>query len=400
MSRESPTGPPPRKRAYTPDSAYVSLEPSAGKRRKIMPKNSTISFPNHQAYDEQVVALQIELQALMLELSKTLRQCRNTSREFDHAYQLVVEAAQDSAFTKPTIGLYGRSGEGKSEMANALTGLPDGVKAVCAGKAVTSVAMLLVSSLPDQACRHAAEVRMLSHVEVETTLKSYVKAYTRYFFENTPDIDITDEEHSELEAAASLSIQRLRTLFSKFIRTYCGNDSQLVKQLMSLYEELCDVFTLRDGPSVRRLEFDTLGALNAALGPYIYDRGALKQPLLWPLVDIALKVCPDSEHLRYFNLLDLPGLAETDTGRGNIAHRQFLRCQALWAVGNICRASTDEALDNILATYGPRFGSNIAIIVTSSDLNVGSSTAHALEDEGADMRPYFDRSQHLADLQE
>ncbi|KAM3421386.1 hypothetical protein BST61_g1782 [Cercospora zeina] len=362
--------------------------PSTTKRRKTSSDEQAEpvpAFPTHRAYDPLTSKLQTSAQLLTSTIMQVLAQQRTVSKGFENAFQVACKSAQDPPFIKPVIGLFGKTGQGKSELVNAITQQSDASKSAGSGDALTSVAMLFISPLQDQQKKHCAIVHIIHQDRLRTTVTQWVQDYTRFHFE--PHSELSEEEIAECEKLANLANNRFRTLFNnkaafttdaralEFFRTRHNDSAAVVHQLLA-----CS------------------SALNDELEPYIYHRDGLTTSLLWPLVDLVEKVCPDSPHLRYFHILDLPYMSETDESRANIAHEHFLRCQALWAVGSISRASADKKLDDILAMYEQRFGKDVALVLTCSDANVDSNTAKELESQGANMQEYWRESAQVCNI--
>ncbi|PPJ55250.1 hypothetical protein CBER1_04286 [Cercospora berteroae] len=347
-------------------------------------------------------------QVLASALAQGLAENRGVSKEFENADQVASEAAQDPDFAKPVIGLFGGTEQGKSELVNAVTGQSDASKSAGSGNALTSVAMLFVSPFHDQRKKHCAIIHIKKQNRLRATVTQWVRDYAQFHFD--ANAELPAEGLAKREKLAELAQNKFRTLFnnkagfrteadiSNFFENRSDDNVAIVEQLLAWCDELLVEFDLADGHRVRRFENDESSTLNDALEQYIYNQDGFATPLLWPLVDLVEKVCPDSPHLRYFHLLDLPGISETDESRGSIAHDHFLRCQALWVVGNISRASADKKLDDILATYGQRFGQNVVMVLTFSDASADANTAKELEKQSVGMGDYWRETERVRDI--
>ncbi|CAK1360456.1 unnamed protein product [Cercospora beticola] len=375
--------------------AGTNSAPPPTKRRKTAKHDETDPLPTCSMTRKQKQAAQ----TLASAFAQDLAQHRGVSKEFENAYQAWIEAAKQPQFVKPVIGLYGPTGQGKSEFVNAFSGQPDASKSAGSGNALTSVAMLFVSHLHGQQRKHGAIVHIVKQDRLQAMVAQWVRDYVRFHFDVDPGL--SEEELAERQKLADVAKTRFRTLFNnksdfatdaklfKFFENRRHDDAAIVEQLLAWCDELLTGFDMVDGHRMRRFEEDESSRLNEVLERYIYDQDGFATPLLWPLVELVEKACPDSPHLRYIHILDLPGMSDTDESRGNIAHHNILRCQALWVVGNISRATSDKRLHDILARYGPRFGKNIAALLTFSDANADANTARELEKQGADMNEYW-----------
>lgn len=370
-----------------------------------------VLLPPCAAYDSDTINLSHCAQSLVSEFYQTLGQARPSSKDVETMASKAANLMTVPTAPKKTIMLLGDTGTGKSSTINSLVNDPDATKAAATGESCTCVPTLLVSSLTDQHRQYAAELCFMSYDTRKSFLTEQTQRYFRYNFAFDPEWP--EDQRQDYEAQADTALKVLRALFcDQFEFSSPGNIKRTFQEHVQDVTAVVDILTkwcitllegCHDHTTLPTMRFDADSSveLSEMIQPYIFEQNDLEQPALWPLIDHVRKGILSSPMLEFLNILDLPGTADTDRVRGEIANKFIKDSDGLWLVTTVGRPLSDEPLNKKLATYGERFGSNVAIIATRSDTGADDNLARDLAEKGAQpstVAEYWKQSAQIKDL--
>lgn len=259
---------------------------------------------------------------------------------------------------KVVVGVFGRSGAGKSSLMNAILGvntlLPSGTVGAC-----TSVIIQVEANMTDS--NYVAEIDFISKEEWEKELESLLK------------IKEMDGEEKD---------KRMVNMANSKIQALYGEDAvgKSFDELKSLESE-----TFSDIPeflsSTRKiLSFDTATKFSTEIACYIRSKRKIhgkqsksSQIHYWPLVKyVTIKMPNSKDLLEHIVLVDLPGTGDCNKARDEMWESYITKCSSVWVVADIDRAAADSdawnILDNSISNMGPGGQcQNITFICTKTD---------------------------------
>ncbi|PIA97976.1 hypothetical protein CB0940_05566 [Cercospora beticola] len=371
--------------------------PSPGPKQDCYDENGMYSEktekpPKCAAYDPRTFALKQQTGVIVVELAQLLGKHRHHSQDVETMWQKADKLRESPEPPPISVMLYGATGTGKSSVTNSFAGQPDATKAGDTGQSCTAVPTKIVFKLAGQTTLYAADVRFYDKQKRVTFLSEHIKHFTRWHLDSHGDWP--EEEKQEYQQRANAALKRFRALFcdqDEFSSE--GNIVKYFKEHRNVAETIEDLdqwcMTLLSGcqdvegcPTLR-MSSDDLEQINTDVEPYMFEQYKLEEPELWPLVDHVCKGISTSPILRHIEVNDLPGTEDVDRVRAEVANEFIKECDILWAVAGMARAVSDASLDSKLATYGARFGSNVAIIATHSDVGANANLAKEMATKGA-----------------
>ncbi|XP_036797614.1 nuclear GTPase SLIP-GC-like isoform X1 [Oncorhynchus mykiss] len=273
---------------------------------------------------------------------------------------------------KVVVGVFGRSGAGKSSLMNAILGvktlLPSGTVGAC-----TSVIIQVEANMTDS--NYVAEIDFISKEEWEKELESLLK------------IKEMDGEEKD---------KRMVNMANSKIQALYGEDAvgKSFDELKSLESE-----TFSDIPeflsSTRKiLSFDTATKFSTEIACYIRSKRKIhrnqsksSQIHYWPLVKyVTIKMPNSKDLLEHIVLVDLPGTGDCNKARDEMWESYITKCSSVWVVADIDRAAADSdawnILDNSISNMGPGGQcQNITFICTKTDIINPDNYMGELDDE-------------------
>jgi len=147
------------------------------------------------------------------------------------------------------------------------------------------------------------------------------------------------------------------------------------------------------GASFQRCIGNTVEELNDLLDPLTSPKHDFDEPSLWPLVEKVTVGVPAVRVLKYVDLMDLPGITDTNTVRVQTTRESIGKCHGLWYVLDITRAITDPGLERTVSVYADRFSGTLAVVVTKSDQYFNDRLAADMRNKGQSIVdfPYTER---------
>ncbi|KAF7194484.1 Nuclear GTPase SLIP-GC [Pseudocercospora fuligena] len=367
----------------------------------------TEAFPKHIAYDNGLPLIQQRAEKLASKLQAHLEPFQQTSEDVHVIHSRAVAAQAAPEVTKPEIALHGQTGTGKSSTTNAFVDDLEASKAASNGDSCTTAATLIKDSIPGQQLPYAAEIWFYDGSTCRHFLSEQVGHYIKFTFEKDPQWSVEEQHLYSSRSATALKV--FQSLFCDqdgfdspgAIERYFRQRRHTALPTLELWcSELLSAFEEREGQHVLRFEAETAEQLNEAINPHIFEKNDPEEPMLWPLVEHVCKGFSNSRILKFVDVLDLPGTSDTNTVRAEISHKFIAKATALLTVCPIGRVIADADLDLTLATYGRRFGSNIAVIATRSDADLKPEVARDLEKDGQSVSDYWALGDRVRELKE
>ncbi|XP_065820366.1 nuclear GTPase SLIP-GC-like isoform X1 [Labrus bergylta] len=257
------------------------------------------------------------------------------------------------------VGVFGRTGAGKSSLINAVVGekdlLPSGSVSAC-----TTVIIKVEANKQNQ--NYEAEIEFIKKEEWE--LKQ-VLLYLSTFIENVADHEEedTDEYNDAVEMLSALYGEEWRNNYSE---ESLMNDKH--------FREIPEFLNSKK----KTLTSESAKELSAKLVKYTRsssEDGDAKEVKrwFWPLVKCVTIRVPNNDLLQNVTLVDLPGNGDRNQGRDKMWKGVVERCSTVWIVTDINRAVSEKEPWEILKSASSLMGNggqcqHIHFICTKSDV--------------------------------
>ncbi|XP_066509303.1 nuclear GTPase SLIP-GC-like [Hoplias malabaricus] len=220
---------------------------------------------------------------------------------------------------KTTVGVFGRTGAGKSSMLNAILGqkdlLPSGTICAC-----TSVIIQVEANVTDSS--YIAEIEFISKKDWDDELKT---------LNNVLSGD-TDEKDDAMFDPANDKITALY-----------GEDG-----VFKPIEELMKDTNFSEIPEflrseIKKITCDKASDLANEIGCFIEHNDQSPGGCYWPIVkSVTIKVPNCKDFLEHVVLVDLPGTGDCNKIRDQMWKMKLRDCSTVWIVSEINRAASDK----------------------------------------------------------
>ncbi|XP_073714615.1 uncharacterized protein [Misgurnus anguillicaudatus] len=220
----------------------------------------------------------------------------------------------DKNIRKETIGIFGRTGEGKSSLLNAVLGvnllLPAGGFGAC-----TSVITQVEANLND--LNYIAEIEFISEEEWEN------------------EVALSDENEDGENQMTETIKDKITALYGADAK---GKTSEELKR-DDKYTQIDQVLSTRK----KTISNQTLLKFSHEVAQYIKNNEAKPGGWYWPLVkSVTIKIPNRLELLEHIVLVDLPGTGDSNKIRDDLWKSKLKDCSSVWIVSNINRAVSDK----------------------------------------------------------
>ncbi|KAK7149265.1 hypothetical protein R3I94_008784 [Phoxinus phoxinus] len=219
---------------------------------------------------------------------------------------------------KTTIGIFGRSGEGKSSLLNAVLGKKDLLPMGCFG-ACTAVVTQVEANLEDS--NYIAEIELFSKEEWEKELK--------YLFSV-----LSDESKDRNEDLYDMAVEKITALYG---------DDAAKKTLEELKKDdkFAEIETLLS--ISKKISKSDVFEFSNEVASYTQHSESSSGDWYWPIVKcVTIKIPDCQELLEHIALVDIPGTGDCNKIRDDKWKSKLRECSFVWIVNNINRAITDK----------------------------------------------------------
>ncbi|XP_050956697.1 nuclear GTPase SLIP-GC isoform X3 [Labeo rohita] len=218
---------------------------------------------------------------------------------------------------KVTIGIFGRSGEGKSSLLNAVLGerylLPSGSSGAC-----TAITTQVEGNLSDS--DYTAEIEFITKEEWDSQLKYLL-------------LDLSDKTEERNDDLTKIAIEKITALYgaNKFKKTL----DELKKDAKSAEIEKLLL--------MKKKTISNMNSSNFAreISQFIQHSRSNPGNWYWPIVkSVTIKVPnPLLEHIVF---VDIPGTGDCNKTRDSLWKSKLAECSIVWIISAINRGTTDE----------------------------------------------------------
>ncbi|XP_067099281.1 nuclear GTPase SLIP-GC-like [Osmerus mordax] len=230
----------------------------------------------------------------------------------------------NKSIQKTTIGVFGKTGDGKSSLINAILDeeelLPTGTLDAC-----TSVIIQVEAGAERD--QYTATIEFISKEAWEDELKSL--------------LGFLAERKERDETIGTMAEDKIEALYGKnataksFDELMNDDRSPVIATLLRLTTKTISKFQASD--------------LSEAIRPYIQHHESDLGGFYWPLVKtVRIKVPDHKGFLQNIVLVDLPGNGDCNQTRDEMWKSMLRECTAVWVVSDINRATSDKSAWEIL----------------------------------------------------
>ncbi|KAG9329611.1 hypothetical protein JZ751_003467 [Albula glossodonta] len=247
------------------------------------------------------------------------------------------------------IGLFGKTGEGKSSLINAIVN-EDYLLPSVSGKACTSVFVQVQANTENK--KYKADIEFISKEDWESELHFLLEILS-----DEQDLG-TDTEDKVLKKMAE---EKITAIYGE------DGKKKTFRELMAIQHSI----KIPDNCK-KTLSLDTADELSKSIGTYIRSDKKNKQQF-WPLVKQVTIYLPNSPALlEGIVLVDLPGAGDVNKHRAEMWKECLSLCSSVWIVSNINRVLSEdvpnEIFDKTLRTIaGGGECHNITFVCTKTD---------------------------------
>ncbi|XP_039534551.1 nuclear GTPase SLIP-GC-like isoform X1 [Pimephales promelas] len=219
---------------------------------------------------------------------------------------------------KATIGIFGKSGEGKSSLLSAILGIEYLLPSGCFG-ACTAVVTQVEANLTDS--NYTAEFELFSKEEWNKELEDLFRVLSGENEDRTDDLfEIAKEKITALygDDADKKTLEELK------------NDDKLAEIERFINKERC-------------FSTSSVSEFKNDVASYIQHSESSFGNWYWPLVkSVTIKIPDCRELLEHIVLVDIPGSGDCNRIRDDLWKSKLTECSSVWIVSDINRATTDS----------------------------------------------------------
>ncbi|KAJ7600677.1 P-loop containing nucleoside triphosphate hydrolase protein [Mycena floridula] len=250
-----------------------------------------------------------------------------------HAWNDGFESLKKVQVPNIKIGILGATGAGKSTLVNAL------------------LQMNILPTSGHRACTSA--ITVVTHHKKDTIVAS-ITFLTEEEWSNEIKLSLDDCESEsdgvrqipKINSSSSLEVaeswQKIRDVYPR--ENFNTLAKMTVQELISSDENIRQVLGTTKVVSCATVE-EFSKEIVKYIGPKKKDRrkGIVQEPVFWPLICQVKIECRSPILETGVVLIDLPGTSDTNAVRNNIAETFMKKCDFLWVVSPMSRASDEKA---------------------------------------------------------
>ncbi|XP_039534558.1 nuclear GTPase SLIP-GC-like [Pimephales promelas] len=220
---------------------------------------------------------------------------------------------------KATIGIFGKSGEGKSSLLSAVLGTRDLLPSGCFG-ACTAVVTQVEANLTDS--NYIAEIELYSNEEWEKELKDLFRV-------------LSDESEDRDDDMFQIAVEKITALYG------ADADKKTLEELQE-DERFAEIETFLSC-NKKTISNNDVSKFSNDVASYIIHSEASPGGWYWPLVKSVTFKVPDCHNLlEHIVLVDIPGSGDCNKLRDDKWKSKLRECSSVWIVSDIKRATTDK----------------------------------------------------------
>ncbi|XDV34051.1 hypothetical protein PO909_004261 [Leuciscus waleckii] len=221
---------------------------------------------------------------------------------------------------KAAIGIFGRSGEGKSSLLSAILGIKYLLPSGCFG-ACTAVVTQVEANLTDS--NYTAEFELFSKEEWEKELEDLFRVLS----------DESDDRNDDLLEIAG---EKITALYG------ADADKKTLEELKN-DDKFAEIESFTNKERSNSFSKSDVSEFINDVASYIQHSESSFGDWYWPLVkSMTIKIPNCRELLEHIVLVDIPGSGDCNKIRDDLWKSKLTECSSVWIVSAINRASTDS----------------------------------------------------------
>ncbi|XP_076155197.1 nuclear GTPase SLIP-GC-like [Alosa pseudoharengus] len=258
---------------------------------------------------------------------------------------------------KTTVGVFGKSGVGKSSLINTILGeedlLPSGTITAC-----TSVIIQVESNTTDS--NYTAEIDFIPKEVWEKEVKNHLNALSQ----------AKESDEDKDEDTLSTAQEKVRAVYGD-IRPNATLEELIDEQNFTAIPEFLV-------SSKKTVSCTTASELSEEINSFTRSDDSSPGQHFWPLVKTVTIKIPSGKGLQNIAFIDLPGTGDFNKSRDEMWKKCLSRCSTVWIINDMNRAASDKEPWKILTScikdmaHGGECNSMTFICTKTDDINYKS----------------------------
>ncbi|XP_062382455.1 nuclear GTPase SLIP-GC-like isoform X1 [Sardina pilchardus] len=297
----------------------------------------------------------------------------NINKEFIQYIESMISKLDVTSKKKTTVGVFGKSGVGKSSLINTILGekdlLPSGSITAC-----TSVIIQVEANTTDS--NYTAEIDFIPKQEWEEEVKKHLDALSQ----GTEN----DEDEDEDEDTLSTGQEKVEAIYGD------NRPNATLEELMD--EQNFEAIPEFLVSSKKTVSCTDVTEFSEEINRFTRADASSPGQYFWPLVKTVTIKIPSGNNFDNITLIDLPGTGDFNKSRDEMWKKCLSRCSTVWIVNEINRAATDKEPWKILTSciknmaHGGECNSITFICTKTDDIDLNEHKKnYKLKDEDLDI---------------